>query len=125
MRIFKTRAFEKFAKRNQITDHDLIQAITHAELGLINADLGANIIKQRIAKQGQGKSGGYHTIIVYRFKTVAFFVVGFEKNNQSNISKQETNVLKQATKIYLALSENEIEAALFSGALIEIPYFTQ
>ena len=58
MRIFKTKAFDKFAQKNRISDRELYEAITRAEAGLIDADLGGNIIKQRLSGNQQGRRGG-------------------------------------------------------------------
>ena len=63
MRIFKTKAFDKFAQKNHIDDGELFEAVMRAEQGLIDADLGGNIIKQRIAREGQGRSGGFRSFI--------------------------------------------------------------
>ena len=48
------------------------------ECGLIDADLGGNLYKQRAAVPGHGKSGGTRTIIATRFAGVLFFLYGFE-----------------------------------------------
>jgi hypothetical protein len=62
VRIFKTKAFSLFASKVGIGDGALCRAIRDAELGLIAADLGGGVIKQRIARPGQGKSGGFRTL---------------------------------------------------------------
>jgi hypothetical protein len=58
MRIFKTKWFARFARHEQITDVGLSEAIERAERGLIDADLGGRLIKQRVARRGKGRSGG-------------------------------------------------------------------
>ena len=58
-RIFKGKSFERFASANDIEDQDLVEAIERAENALIDADLGAGLIKQRLARGGQGKSGSF------------------------------------------------------------------
>lgn len=35
--------------------------------GLIDADLGSGVIKQRLARKGQGKSGGFRSIVLFRW----------------------------------------------------------
>ena len=94
MRIFKNKAFLRFARRAGITDTALCQAIRHAERGLIAADLGGSVIKQRVARPGQGKSGAFRTLIVFRADVRAFFVYGFAKSEQDNIGKDELAALK-------------------------------
>jgi hypothetical protein len=41
-------------------------AIWDAERGLLTADLGGGVIKQRIARTGQGKSAGFRTLIALK-----------------------------------------------------------
>ena len=89
MRIFKSKWFAKFAKDEGISDAVLCGAVKDAEAGLIDADYGGELIKQRIARPNEGKSGGYRTIILYRRGDKAFFVYGFAKNKQDNINKAE------------------------------------
>ena len=79
MRVFKTKAFDRFARRERITDDALREAAHRADHGEIDADLGGGVIKQRIARSGEGKSGGFRTIILFRRKGRAFFVYGFSK----------------------------------------------
>ena len=74
MRIFKNAWFERFARKQKLDAAALRDAIQRAERGLIDADLGGGVIKQRVARPGQGKSGGYRTIILYRQAHRAFFV---------------------------------------------------
>src|SRR5579863_4114209 len=89
VRIFKSRWFQRFARKEGIADAALCEAIARAERGQVDADLGGEIIKQRIARPGQGKSKGYRTIIFFRRGTRAFFVYGFAKSRQANINDDE------------------------------------
>lgn len=120
MRIFKTRAFSRFADKKSITDDALIKLIKRANKGLIDADLGNNVIKQRLAKQGQGKSSGYR-IILYKIRQYHYFVAAFEKNTRGNITKSEEIALKQLANLYLTYSDEIIQQQIDSGILIEIP----
>ena len=87
MRIFKTKWFVRFARRERIKDHALLDAIARAEKGLIDADLGSGLLKQRVARAGEGRSGGYRTIIAYRAGGLAVFLYGFAKNERDNIER--------------------------------------
>jgi len=58
VRIFKTKWLVRFARRQRIADISLAEAIERAERGLIDADLGGGLIKQRIARPYAGRSGG-------------------------------------------------------------------
>ena len=83
MRSFKNAWFERFTRKQKLDAAALRDAIQRAERGLIDADLGGGVIKQRVARPGQGKSGGYRTIILYRQAHRAFFVYGFAKTNRA------------------------------------------
>src|SRR3954451_24281136 len=98
----------------------LSKAISDVEKGMINADLGGGLIKQRVARPGQGKSSGFRTLIVIRFRSQAFFVYGFAKNERDNISLKELAGYKKAASQLLAWSESMVEEAIASGGLVEI-----
>lgn len=120
MYIYKNTWFQRFARREKISDETLVDAIERAEKGIIDADLGGNVIKQRIARQGQGKSGGYRTIIVFKQEDKAFFVYGFAKSERENIDKNEIDVFKQSAKELLALSDQHLQELIENSRLTEI-----
>ena len=120
MRIFKSRWFERFARKEGIADAVLLDAVARAEKGLIAANLGGGVIKQRIAKPGQGRSGGYRTIILFRRGARAFFVYGFAKSRQANIDDDEREQFKKAAKIVLALTETQLAVRLDRGDFVEV-----
>ena len=74
----------------------LREAVLRAESGLVDADLGGNVIKQRVARAGQGKSGGYRSLILFRQGDRAIFAFGFAKSAQANISKADLALLRDA-----------------------------
>lgn len=85
MRIFVYKPFQRFADKEGLSETDLCEAVKRIEAGYIDADLGGGVLKQRIARQGQGRSSDYRSIIIYRIADRAFFVYGFAKSNRSNI----------------------------------------
>jgi len=120
MRIFKNKTFAKFARKEQISDAKLWEAVTAAEKGNIDADYGGGVIKQRIARTNQGKSGGYRAIIYYRQADKAFFVYGFSKNARDNIEDDEEWELKRQAKIAFALSNEQLLKLLENGTYQEV-----
>ncbi len=80
LQTFKTRAFARFADREGLEDEALCEAVRRAGEGLVDADLGGGVIKQRIARKGGGRSGGFRTIVLFRRGELAFFVHGFAKS---------------------------------------------
>lgn len=61
MRIFKTKAFNKWAK-GLLSDESLVAAIDEIVAGNFDAALGKKIYKQLVALPGKGKSGDARTI---------------------------------------------------------------
>ena len=120
MRIFKTKWFARYTRRERITDRSLREAIMRAEQGLIDADLGGNVIKQRVARAGQGRSGGYRMLVAFRFKARAVFLYGFAKNERGNIDKDELATLRDIAAAWLAAEPAQIERAITEGALQEL-----
>ena len=120
MRVFKTKWLVRFARRERITDHSLSQAIDRAGRGLVDADLGGGIIKQRVARQGQGRSGGYRMLIAYRAGSRAVFLYAFAKNERENIEPDELLTLRETGAIWLAADAKEIGRALVEGILQEV-----
>ena len=120
MRIFKNKAFMRFARKADIDDAVLCDAIRDAERGLIAADLGGGVIKQRIARPGQGKSGGFRTLIVFKAGARAFFVHGFAKNKRGNIRNDELVALRKLASELLAYDDAAITRVIASGTLMEV-----
>ncbi len=120
MRVFKAKPFVRFARRERITDAVLLGAVERAERGLVDADLGGGVIKQRIARPGQGRSGGFKTFIAFRHGTRAIFVYGFAKNERDNIDDKDLATLRKAAELWLAANDAKIEFEVTLGNLQEI-----
>ena len=120
MRAYKIKGFARFQRRERIVDTALVEAILAAERGLVDADLGGTLIKQRIARPGQGKSGGFRMLIAYRRSERAVFLFGFAKNERANIDDDELKEWRHIGQLYLALDEREIKAAIAAQELMEV-----
>ena len=95
-------------------------AVRCAGRGLIDADLGGGVIKQRIARRGQGRSGGFRAIVLFRRGEIAFFVYGFAKNDRENLRRDERKAFRLLAGEMLELDEAGLEAALANGTIIEV-----
>jgi hypothetical protein len=122
VQIFKTKWLVRFARRERITDRSLSEAIDRAARGLIDADLGGGIIKQRVARQGQGRSGGYRTVIAYRAGARAVFLYAFAKNERENIDPDELLTLREIGASWLAADERQIARAIDERILQEVSH---
>ncbi len=118
--IFVSDEFDDFAQKERITDQALCKAIEEIERGLIHADLGGHVLKQRIARPGSGKSSGYRTIILFKQESRAVFVAGYAKNDKANLTERELQVLKDLAKDILSLSESQVNRAVSVGKLREV-----
>jgi hypothetical protein len=118
--IFKTKTLARFTKCERITDASLGEAIKRAERGLVDADLGGGLIKQRVARAGQGKRSGYRMLIGFRSKLRAVFLFGFAKNDLDNIDGDQLATLRETAALWLAADPQKIERAIRDGLLIEV-----
>jgi hypothetical protein len=120
LRVFTNAWFGRFARKEKIAANVLWDAVERAERGLIDADLGGGVIKQRISRPGSGKSGGYRTVLLYRRGEKAFFVFGFPKSAQDNMRDDEEEQFKKAAKVILALSDEQLLKWVEGGQLEEV-----
>lgn len=120
MRVFKTRAFNRWAGKAGVTDTALLKTVADIERGLIDADLGSYLLKQRVALPGRGKSGSTRTLLATRFAGTLYFLFGFEKSDRENITKRELGIYQSLASTLVALSNDQIETALKANELIEV-----
>jgi hypothetical protein len=118
--IYKNRWFAKSANREGISDATLVAAIDRANRGLVDADLGGGLIKQRVAREGGGKSGGYRTLVFFRHEEMAIFAFGFATNDKANLSAEELRTYKRAAKIVFALTQAQIDTEVREERLFEV-----
>lgn len=120
--VFKTKWLARFARRERITDGSLREAIDRADRGLIDADLGGGLIKQRVAREGQGRSGGYRMLVAYRVRGRAVFLYGFAKNEQENIGPDELESLREIAAAWLDADAERIAGAIEARELQEVEH---
>jgi hypothetical protein len=120
MQVYKSKWFSKWAEKEDLTDRDLSAAIEEIANGLIDADLGGHVMKKRVALQGQGKSGGARTLLAFKVGDKAFFMYGFAKSQQDNISPKELKALKAMAKHILGYTPTQLSAALNAGEFFEV-----
>lgn len=120
MRVFKSKDFKKWSKKEGINDADLLKAVMEMNNGLYDANLGGNVYKKRISCKGKGKRGGVRTILAFRAREKAFFIYGFSKSRQANITDNDEAALKQLAAIYLGFTEKQLNIAADTGDLTEV-----
>lgn len=119
-RVFKGRAFAAFARSERLSDGALCKAVAQMRRGLIDAQLGGGLVKQRIARPGAGKSSGYRTIVVFQAERHTFFVYGFAKNERDNIREDELEAFKKLAEELLGFDEARLEIELERKSLLEV-----
>ncbi len=120
MRIFKNAWFVRFARDQKMSDGALRDAVRRAESGQVDGDLGGGVVKQRVARMGQGKSKGFRTILLYRAGERAFFVYGFAKSDRANLREDEKEQFKKMARHVLGLSDEQLSGLIAWEKLEEI-----
>jgi hypothetical protein len=92
------------------------------EKGIHDGDLRGDLVKKRLARPGEGKSGGYRAIIAVRLRDRAFFVYGFAKNRIDNLNDAELREYRKLARILLNYTGAEIRRALEAGELKRVDY---
>jgi len=120
MQKLKTKWFNKWAKKQKLTDDKLLVSIEDMENNLSTSNLGGGLFKIRVASEGSGKSSSFRTIVVYRKEDRVVMVYGFMKQEQENLSTNELKSFKTLAKDILSLSTDEIEQAVEKSVFVKI-----
>lgn len=120
MNIHMTKWFARWSRKQGLTIQALCAAVDEMARGLVDADLGGGLFKKRIARPGEGKSGGWRTLVVSNMGDRWFFVFGFPKNERGNITPQEEEALKAIANRLLNLNAQTLLAAVSASELIEV-----
>ncbi len=120
MSVFKTKEFARFARKANLRDRELLDAANAVMAGHFDADLGGGVFKQRIARQGGGKSGGFRTVILFRVAGHSFLVHGFAKNDKANVTPKELKALKGLADAFFDFDVEALAAASTAGEIAEV-----
>ena len=120
MAIYKTRWFNHWARKQGLRTPSLCAAAREMTAGLYEADLGGGLLKKRIARPGEGKSGGFRTLVATNKGNRWVFVYGFPKNERSNIDKDEQEALRKLAAHLLSLTAQALGKAQRAGELMEV-----
>lgn len=120
MQSFKTRYFQRWMRKTELSDSALCKAVQEMAAGLIDADLGGGVVKKRIGLAGRGKRGGVRTLVATNKGNRWFFLFGFEKNERDNIGDDELQALQDYAADLLKRTAAQLDAAVADGTLLEI-----
>jgi hypothetical protein len=122
VRVFKSAWFVRFARAQSIPDESLRDAVRRADRGQVDAHMGGGVIKQRIAKPGQGRSGSYRAVVLFCEGERAFFVYGFAKSDRGNLREDEKAQFKKMAGHVLALTDDRLNALIACGGFQEVSH---
>jgi hypothetical protein len=120
MMVYQTKTFARWAKKAGLQDTELYVAAQEVAAGRVEAKLGGNVYKKRVALPGGGKSGGSRTLIAIMKGKHSFYLYGFEKSERSNIKTNELSTLKSVAKVWLSMPAAGLKAALRAGEIKEV-----
>ena len=115
-----TKTFARFARKAGLADVSLAKAAAEVAAGEFDADLGGHVYKQRVARAGGGKSGGFRTIILFKVGGHSFFAHGFAKNEKANLTAKELKALRKLAEVLLALSDADIDKGITAGEFVKV-----
>jgi hypothetical protein len=110
MNAYLPKSFQREADSNGVSDEDWREAIRRTESGLIDADLGQGLIKQRIARGNQGAARGSRAVVFYSRGKVAVFLHIFPKSKKANLTKSELVIYSRAGQEFAKLTDKELTA---------------
>jgi hypothetical protein len=117
MNAFESRWFKKWSKKNGLKKVDLLDALKRTINGSGVVNLGGYIYKIRIAKNGQGRSGGFRTILIFKKGKRSLFIYGFEKNDQDKIDKGTLADYKKFAVTFLNYTDDDINRLVNNGTI--------
>jgi hypothetical protein len=118
--VYKAKAFTRFARK--------AASLTQIYGTQLSRQPGSGrcrprrrgLIKQRIARTGEGKSGGSRSIILFKKNDRAVYIYGFEKKHVANIDRRELEAFRELADVILGYTDAEIEQRVTDGALLRV-----
>lgn len=120
MWLYATKEFTRFARRNRIDDDALCDAAKRAGRGLVDADLRAGLIKQRVPCKGQGRRGGFRVLAAFRPGHRCVLLYGFPKNERDDVEDDELGRWHEVATAYLQSGPYELEELIRADELREV-----
>lgn len=78
------------------------------------------MIKQRLAREGQGRWGGFRSVVLFRRGERACFVYGFAKSSRADIQSDELKAFRKLAEEMLGLDDKALATAMKNGTIVEI-----
>jgi hypothetical protein len=122
VRVFKNKWFNRWARRENISDSVLFEAAEEILIGKVEADLGGGLFKKRLVRTGGGKHGGYRTIVGYVRPNSdrIIFLYAFAKSEKANISGKEEAALSLVAEAFVTATDKQVIQLLSEGSIWEV-----
>jgi len=122
MRVFKNKWFDRWARREKISDTLLLKAAEEIVAGKVEVDLGGCLFKKRLPRSGSGKSGGYRVLVGYKKPNVErlIFLYAFAKNERANISDKDKTALRLVAESFVSSTEKMLNELMNKQSIREI-----
>ncbi len=120
MRNFITAALSKAATKHTISDQKFVAAAERIRAGNASADLGGGLFKERIAREGQGRSGGFRTVLCFREGGDMLFFAIFAKKRKGNLTKKELEAARKFAAEFRKQTEKEIQRQIADSTIREL-----
>jgi hypothetical protein len=114
-RVFKTAWFSRAAKKANIKDNELFEAMQQAMKGQCD-DLGGGVFKKRLNKNMR------RSIVLAKGKKYWVHAYLFAKKDRENIEDDELTAFRELAALYAMKTDTEINKELRSEELLEIHY---
>jgi hypothetical protein len=120
VRVFKIRFFARHARKAAIDDAALLEVVDRVSRGLADAAIGKFLIKQRIARQGEGRSTGLRAVLFFRQGDKAVFLHLFAKSRKADLTEAEESGYRDFAKQIAQLSDGLVARLVEDGEWIEV-----
>jgi hypothetical protein len=91
--------------------------------GQYEADLGAGVVKKRVAYPGRGKSGSARVIVAHLHKDAIIFITGRDKSDPGrDFTDAQVEATKEIAKGLQKATAAALDSAIKAGILKEITY---
>ena len=97
-----------------------MEAALRIHQGAIDANLGGGVIKQRIARKGQGRSSGSRAIVLLCLQGRMVYVYGFEKKDKDALAEDELSAFRELATVMQGYRDAELAKRVADGALIKV-----
>lgn len=114
------KAVSRIVRKEKIDLRFLREAVHLAAAGSSRADLGDDVYKVDLPRDGRGKSKGYCALVGIQKGRKSVYVYLWAKNEFENVKKETIDDVKVVIHRLLGLEDSELEHLITNGDIVEI-----